>query len=384
MNREKAHLHYLDGLRALAASYVVFHHAAVQTDLTGTGAGIAARALAQFFNYGHYAVDVFIVLSGFCLMLPILRNGELIGGAPLFLKRRAWRILPPYFLAMGFSLVLIATIIGRPTGTHWDVSLPVTGWDALRHTLLIQDLFTSTAPKINHAFWSISVEWRIYFLFPALVVWFRRSGPWMPTCAMVVIGMALFLVVRRTPLDARSSCPHYLGLFTLGMFSALLGLGNPGRFAWYRDRLPWGVVTAALIVVTIVLVKGWNRVPSPIVDLLVGLCTVALLVAASRDPRSRLGAALGCAPLAWLGTFAYSIYLVHAPLVQVMTQLIVFPLKLDPERQLFANLLLAPFVILAAYPFFWVCERPFLRLPSRGAERSASSVSRRADVAGVE
>jgi len=38
----------------------------------------------------HFAVDLFIVISGFCLFLPVVRAaGELRGGASMFFQRRA-------------------------------------------------------------------------------------------------------------------------------------------------------------------------------------------------------------------------------------------------------------------------------------------------------
>jgi peptidoglycan/LPS O-acetylase OafA/YrhL len=48
------------------------------------------------FAYGHFAVAVFIVLSEFCLVLAVCRDGALGGGAFGFLHRRARRLLPPF------------------------------------------------------------------------------------------------------------------------------------------------------------------------------------------------------------------------------------------------------------------------------------------------
>lgn len=163
------HLGYLDGLRALAAIYVVVFHALLQVNFDQQPLNNFARYFLKFFSYGRYPVDLFIVISGFCLMIPIARgDGNLRGGAIHFFKRRAWRILPPYYFAMALSLLLIWLFINQKTGTHWDVSLPVTNKSILTHLILMQDALGDYA-TINHAFWSISVEWRIYFLFPLLV-----------------------------------------------------------------------------------------------------------------------------------------------------------------------------------------------------------------------
>ena len=68
------HLGYLDGLRALAALYVVAVHALSQVDRHHDRISAPWSLITGLFLYGHYAVDLFIVLSGFCLMLPVVRR----------------------------------------------------------------------------------------------------------------------------------------------------------------------------------------------------------------------------------------------------------------------------------------------------------------------
>ena len=108
---QRAHLDHLDGVRGLAALFVVLHHAWL---LTADHFPIAAETgllglLTNWLLYGHLAVDVFIVLSGFCLILPVARSGgALAGGAAGFYRRRARRILPPYFAALTISVALTA------------------------------------------------------------------------------------------------------------------------------------------------------------------------------------------------------------------------------------------------------------------------------------
>src|SRR5689334_14181642 len=105
----QAHLDYLDGLRALAALFVLFCHA-LQSPWPYIYSRYPPPALHLFTGWlyhGHFAVDVFIVLSGFCLMLPVVRgDGTLRGGAKRFFRRRARRILPTYYGALAFSLIL--------------------------------------------------------------------------------------------------------------------------------------------------------------------------------------------------------------------------------------------------------------------------------------
>ncbi|HEX6242340.1 MAG TPA: acyltransferase family protein, partial [Polyangiales bacterium] len=126
LTQARARLSYLDGIRGLAATYVVLFHAVAcfaPPDLPGW-----ARVVRRVFAYGHEAVAVFIVLSGYSLMLPVVRaSGRLNHGALGYLRRRARRILPPYYATLAYTLALVAAVPALQeygTRTIWDDSLP--------------------------------------------------------------------------------------------------------------------------------------------------------------------------------------------------------------------------------------------------------------------
>ena len=95
---------------------------------------------------------------------------------------------------------------------------------------------------------------------------------------------------------------------------------------------------------------------------------MALLVAVSPSEKSdRLYAVrkvLNWRPLVLVGTFSYSFYLLHAPLLQIIWQYLLRPLKLSPFHEFlalsFAGL---PAIIGISYLFHLLCERPFMRPP---------------------
>src|SRR4029453_6858535 len=136
-------------IRALAALFVVLHHVYLSVYdgfPTNTGPVVLTPLL-----YGHFGVAVFIVVSGFSLGLaPAKRGWELgRGGYWTFMRRRAWRIIPPYWAALAVSVALVAVLGLR---THEAVSWKGVG----THFFLVQDLVEGASP--NGAFWSTAVE----------------------------------------------------------------------------------------------------------------------------------------------------------------------------------------------------------------------------------
>lgn len=353
---QKEHIAFLDGMRAAAAIYVVLHHAVYQ------------YCYAAFYNanmawagYGRYAVDVFIVLSGACLMIPVIRNdGVLKNGAIDFLRRRAWRILPSYYFAIALSLLLIHFVIGRFTGTHWDVALPVRWTDVVIHALLLQDLRDGWALKINHVMWSISVEWRIYFLFPLIVLLFRRLKLlYVLACGVLMSGVyaaILKYLPHRHYFSQVSACPHYIVFFALGAVASVMAAS-----AGARDRkIMAGICAVSLPVLVALSFKGNGLAVSMLRDMSVGALFMTLIFFCFVSPQSLLCRAFSWRPLAFVGTFAYSLYLIHAPLLQC-EWLILRRLHVADSVGLAIMCTLGALIIIgAAYLFFLGFEKPFL------------------------
>jgi len=356
-------LDYLDGLRALAALYVVLHHAMLEVWSQSSGFHGRTLLIAGPFRYGHFAVALFITLSGFCLMLPVLRGNGTLHSVKIFFARRARRILPPFYCAFALSLALIGLLIGHKTGTHWDICLPVTPLSLFANLLMLQDILPfGRQGSINHVFWSIAVEWKIYFLFPLLLLAWRRFGSAATTLITAVTVCILFAILRGTFWEGL--CIQYLFLFTLGILAATIvyspSEGRPAR--WHR--FPWGATAAAGGMLLLLLNYHWRIFhqgwPVFIEDILMGAVAFALLLAASGS-RGWLRRALEWRPLVLVGTFSYSLYLIHAPLLQVIWQYGLHPLRLsDSATFLILALVGTPLIVAASYLFFLGCERPFL------------------------
>ena len=297
-------------------------------------------------------------------MLPVVRGGGILrGGAALFFQKRARRILPPYYAAFAFSLLLDVTLIGRRTGGFWDVTLPLTGKSIVIHLLLLQNFFADEAHKINHVFWSISLEWWIYFLFPGLV-WAWKFGAGR-TALGTVLGTGLLCGICSHVFHDIFTL-HYIALFVFGMLGSEIAGAHQPAIRSLRDRFPWGALFSAFAGLAALTMTGKIHHFSSgyLTDLLVGLAAMCLLIVMSIRPSNPISRGLSPKFLVFVGSFSYSLYLVHAPLIQVIWQYGVKPLDLAAVPSfLLLELLGVPFIVAAAYLFHLVFERPFMTKP---------------------
>lgn len=366
----RLHLSYLDGVRGLAALYIVAHHAYMEGRGDEKGLSPWIDLATQWLYPGPSAVGVFIVLSGFCLMLPVVRStdGRLPGGLRDFLRRRARRILPPYYAAMALSLLLIAFVpdLGcMMPNSRWNNSLPAFQPGVLlSHLFLLHNLNADWLWKIDYPMWSVSTEWEIYFVFGlVLLPLWKRFGFW---------GVLLVTFVLAKLLDPtfHYAAFVYLFLFALGMTGAEIGFPKGSASERRLSSVPWGGLAAglgALFALTFPFCAS-NAFSQAIFlsDDLVGLATMCLLVYGAREIQEGHACApvmriLQSRPIVMLGTFSYSLYLCHAPLLALLNIARRHAHLSNGEAIALLLGLGLPLCLFASYIFYLAFERPFLR-----------------------
>jgi peptidoglycan/LPS O-acetylase OafA/YrhL len=290
-------------------------------------------------------------------MLPTLDKGfHLSRGIGPFIQRRAWRILPPYYFALILSIAIDLPINHKMSGPGWDLVLPVTRENILSHVLLFHNFIWADMYKINGAFWSIPVEWQIYFVFPLLLLGWRKIGPLAATVAALAVSVPVEHLLNLHAGIAPTL--HFIGLFALGMAAAYIV--TTARY----PNAPWRLIS--LILASILGVTFYTAVNQIVSDVVFGALMAAVLVVVFFHPEGWLHRGLTWKPLVSVGLFSYSLYLVHAPIMESMW---VYGLKSVTGNP---NLLCVEFALLSlavtvpcAWLFHLCCERPFLQIRER-------------------
>jgi peptidoglycan/LPS O-acetylase OafA/YrhL len=344
----------LDGLRGLAALYVVVNHI-FERAFPGYPADHAPFWAAGFI-YGRFAVVVFIVLSGLSLALAPARAGWRLDGVARFARRRAWRILPAYWAALAFSLAVAWLILPPPGEAVPDLQ------SVAANALLVQNVFPAATP--NRSFWSIAVEAQLYVLFPLLLLVVRRRGAVVMAAAVTLVVATVGVAaphIARLDAFATQSPPDLAALFALGMLAAGIVAAGERRRSW-----PWAWLALAAAAPVLVTIRWqgsvWTLDDLLWVDIALGPAIACLLAALVTGRPARLVRMLDTRPLRSLGLSSYSLYLTHGPIVVVVYEKVVAGRAGHGGPSfLLALAVVVPATVLFARAFAAVFEIPFQR-----------------------
>ncbi|EFC82045.1 acyltransferase [Parafrankia sp. EUN1f] len=206
----------LDGVRALAMLCVLVFH---MDALPG----------------GYLGVDVFFVLSGFLITRQLLAERDRTGrvSLPMFYLRRAYRLLPAFWLLalVGFTAVVV---LGAGTAGERDEFLHTLAAAMLYVNNYFQVVQQNTgAGWLGHT-WSLSLEEQFYLLWPLLLLVLCRR-PWIDRrLPAVLLGGVVAVMLWRDVLNASgaSGTRTYFGLDTRAD-ALLVGCALA---AWLRAR----------------------------------------------------------------------------------------------------------------------------------------------------
>lgn len=370
----------LDGVRALAAFLIVFHHlffAAGTTSKWQNGVG-------RFTGRLDVGVPIFFVLSGFLLFRPFfqaLLEGRQSPSARSFLTKRFLRIFPAYWLALVVMLVVGAIAVEGPIGFFFSF-------------FLLHIYHPDRAISGITQSWSLATEISFYISLPILSMYLRRliagrstNQMAIITCAALALTYAFSVLFRLAVHVVDPSfgylTPYWLpaqaDIFALGMFLAVLvewarfhsGVKQlcqrVSELAWL-----WWILVAVLYIVMStqfsleVGLQTASFVPETLRQFVYGV--IGLLIVAPialNSTGSRIHSVFGWRPFAWIGLVSYGVYLWHQFLISGDFALSNMPYKLFDGDVLVRLVFVSVSSLTIAAVSYYVLEEPLMRAYSR-------------------
>lgn len=314
----------VEGLRAYLALWVVVCHAmwlsGYETELL-TG-------LPKLLRTGSYAVELFITISGFVIMLALDKQRETYAQ---FIARRFFRLFPVFIalfvLAIPLSQVSLwnlthasqyltthmigsetAAIISWWTNIQWNIPLHL----LMLHGTVPDGLVENAPGAFLVPAWSISLEWQFYLVAPLAYAWAVSICP-VRRISLCVLCVLLVLAARYIlpTVDYGAALPFHVKFFFLGGASYFLYKRQAARPV---PDTAFPVACCLALFLFGVSGRAWSLIPVGLWMVFMGL----LLEPPSSNSFRLISPLLTNPIMLYLGRCSYSLYLSHLLVIIVI------------------------------------------------------------------
>lgn len=369
----------MEAMRGLAALWVFLFHIAPM--VAKSIPGLHGLALV-----GYRGVPVFFVVSGYCIFAAAQRAAKSKGGAAQFLRRRALRIYPTFWISIAVVILVpyaMELIAAAKTG---NVVLPTPRWaayslgDWVGVLSLTKELLDRTTDSqvgytlINSVYWTLAIEVQFYLVLYAAI-----------RCGSRFMGF-LGLVSVLCAIAAFTQVLFWSGLFVQFWFAFACGivlrLSHCHHLApfhlFQRFEMPVSIAlllstgAAAMWLLPVHGETSWAFLMIAAITALLMWCLGGIehaVRARTHPPLRRALFLLAFAPLVFLGECSYSLYLLHGKISQLPEMFVRQIIRPDSPMYL---LLTVAATVAISYLFYHVVERKFQRQPGPRDEAAAA------------
>ncbi len=362
------HVPWLDGLRGIAAFWVLAHHVHILV-------GMHAQPI---LSWGTLAVDLFMLLSGYLMTHHYLqrRDAEPWQSFRTIIKfwvRRFFRIAPLYY-----ALLTVALLLGPYLGhcraeiiALWpDATTPLDRYtdaspaNIFLHLSFLFGVFPLYAFRTPLPDWSIGLEMQYYLVFPAVMLLIARFGAFLT--GLTLVAVCLFAQWLLTDYFAQFAMPSFLpmkfSIFMIGMWAAI------GRSVHNMTPFLLSAIGTAILASCL----SGQSVSLTVFFVGMVVCFYYLMNDGSLPLPKKMAPLLQlCRKLLsgkfceFLGNTSFGVYLLHLlvilPLLSGLIQLSTFALLPQIARFFLCLALAIPPVYGGAWLLYYALERPGIR-----------------------
>lgn len=358
----KNRIQALDGLRGIAILLVLAGHGVAHFQPLEAG---WRQWLGAYANSGA-GVRLFFVLSGYLITHLLLREQDATGtiGISKFYQRRAWRILPAFFV---YLLTITGLSLWQPMGITLQTFLAAATFTWNYQAFWVAPPLEGTW-NLGHL-WTLALEQQFYLFWPLVMAALSRRGAFgwaiglLLWCPLARIGSYFLFPSQRGMISMMlhtSIDPLMAGCATALLLHSVRGL------AWWRPRAGllatagalWLFLLSPAVATT---VRGFQAAAGFSLD---ALAAGAIIAWAHLAPGWLASHVLGVGALPALGVISYSLYL---------WQQVFFA----PDGGLARGQWLLPLAgaVAAAIASYWLVEKPCLARQPRVALPANSPLS---------
>ncbi|REG98262.1 acyltransferase family protein [Flavobacterium aquicola] len=220
----------IEGLRGYLALWVIFDH------LLGVCGYSFERltGIMKFFRAGWYAVDIFIIISGFVIFYLLDNKQETY---VKFVIRRFFRLWPLFIvlfaISIPFSLIYSANSIEFssifPFSQVGDGLLKerIDSWWGnifehillhltMLHGIVPNSLITDSPGAFLGPAWSISLEWQFYIIAPFVYAFLRKDKKWAIPIISLFCMLFFFIGKQIDDIEFGAFLPMHIDFFFIG------------------------------------------------------------------------------------------------------------------------------------------------------------------------
>jgi peptidoglycan/LPS O-acetylase OafA/YrhL len=305
MSPKRSQYWLIDVLKVLAAQIIVLHHCVSYGELAFAANKLLPSVGSFLFDYGRYAVQVFLVVAGYLAAQSV---GKLIAighahsngfGTRLVIQlalRRYLRLVGPFVAAL--LLTIVCASLARQWSTDEYIGQPETIAQVLAHLFLLQGVLGYES--ISAGVWYVAIDWQLFTALAVVSAVFQR--PVMRIGVMSILIVASLLYFNRHA-DYENSFIYFIGSYGLGIFAYWASSINT-----INANIPW--VSAKKVLLAIAFIVLVSALHSVWLRNYLALGIAFLLLYAGNRPYPNAQSWLA-STMQWASARAYCAFLIH-------------------------------------------------------------------------